>query len=126
MPRARDPVERGLASSGRPFAGHEVRIVEPDRNTPVQAGEIGEIQMRGEGVPNPRANNKFGSILTADGWLATSDLGSLAPDGFRTYHGRRSEMLRIGHEMADVDNLIFAATGGQEGRVFLEEWGALT
>jgi fatty-acyl-CoA synthase len=98
MPRANDPVERRLVSSGRPFAGHEVRIVEPDRDTLVRAGQIGEIQVRGEGVPKPRQRNELGSTFTPDGWLRTSDLGAVATDRSLTYHGRSSEMLRIGQE----------------------------
>jgi fatty-acyl-CoA synthase len=98
MPRAFDSIERRLVSSGKPFAGHEVRIVEPDHHGLVRNEEIGEIQVRGEGVPRPQLDNEFGSSYTADGWLRTSDLGSLAPDGSLTYHGRSSEMLRIGEE----------------------------
>ena len=47
-------------SCGRPFDGMEVRIVDPDDGTPVAAGHIGEIQLRGPHVhardlpPQPR------------------------------------------------------------------------
>lgn len=96
MPRSSDPVDVRLASSGPPFPAHEVRIVVPDTGVTVRRGEIGEIQVRGTGVPQPHPTNDFGSNFTADGWLRTSDLGEILTDGSLVYHGRRSEMLKIG------------------------------
>jgi fatty-acyl-CoA synthase len=98
MPRSDDPVDKRLATSGRPFAGHEVRIVNPDSGVRVRTGAVGEIQVRGEGVPKPSLGNDFGSDFTTDGWLRTSDLGEIGEDRRLTYHGRLSEMLKIGDE----------------------------
>ena len=93
MPFDNDPSDIRLGSIGRPYPGHEMRIVDPGTGHVCGLGEVGEIQIRRRGVF--AAHHEFGSLYTHDGWLQTSDLGSIAPDGVVYYYGRLSEMLNI-------------------------------
>lgn len=94
MPFDNDPSEIRLGAIGRPYPGLEMRIVDPGTGQVCGLAEVGEIQIRRGGVS--AAHNEFGSLYTHDGWLQTSDLGSIAPDGVVYYYGRLSEMLNIG------------------------------
>lgn len=114
MPRAGDAAETRLSSSGRPFPAHEIRIVDPEIGALLPAGAVGEIQVRGEGVPEARAANAYGSVWTSDGWLRMSDLGTLEHDGRLVYRGRLSEMLKIGGEMVPAIDIETALTSHRE------------
>jgi acyl-CoA synthetase (AMP-forming)/AMP-acid ligase II len=99
MPRPDDPSEVRLGSSGRPFPGHEIRIVDPDTGEVCPRSVIGEIQVRGEGVPAPSPQGGFGSLYSDDGWLRSSDLGLIGETGELTYRGRLTELLKVGGEV---------------------------
>lgn len=93
MPSDTDPAEVRLGAIGRPFDGYRMRIIDPRDGTPCGRGAVGEIQVFHEG--SPVAPPSFGSRYTQDGWLQTSDLGSMSAEGVLYYHGRLSEMLNI-------------------------------
>lgn len=82
-------------SCGKPFAGMEVRIVDIDSGTPVPAGEIGEIQLRGPHTLRGICRRSREEVFTADGFHATGDLGRLDADGFVFYHGRADDMFKV-------------------------------
>lgn len=98
MPRSIDTSEIRLGTSGYPLAGHEIRIVNPDTAEEMPRGRVGEIQLRGDGAPKPRFSSDFSSKFTEDGWLRTSDLGSINARGALKFAGRIAEMLKIGGE----------------------------
>jgi long-chain acyl-CoA synthetase len=86
------PGERRLGSVGRPLAGGEIRITDPDDHG------IGEIELRGGSITpgyinNPEANR---AAFTPDGWFRTGDLGFLDRDGFLFVTGRSKEILVLG------------------------------
>ncbi|MFQ6017946.1 MAG: AMP-binding protein [Kiloniellaceae bacterium] len=86
------PGRQRIGSEGRPLAGGEIHIAEPD------ADGIGEIQLRGDSVfsgyrNNPQANRE---AFTADGWFRTGDLGYLDADGYLYVTGRAKEMIVLG------------------------------
>jgi fatty-acyl-CoA synthase len=98
MPRADDPVGVRLGAAGGVFPGQQVRIVDPKTGAVRAPGGIGEIHVRGVGVvtryvDDPRATAR---AVLSDGWLRTSDLGCMSPDGVLEYLGRLSDMLTIG------------------------------
>ncbi len=94
MPFANDPAEIRLGAVGRPYSNYKVRIVDMKTMEICAPGEIGEIQIL---LPSgPRKNDTSGSSYTSDGWLQTSDLGSMTTQGVMYFHGRFSEILNIG------------------------------
>jgi long-chain acyl-CoA synthetase len=86
------PGRERLGSEGRPFAGGELRIAEPDAQ-----GE-GEIELRGpsvfSGYRGDVAANR--EAFTADGWFRTGDLGRVDAQGFLYVTGRILETIVLG------------------------------
>jgi long-chain acyl-CoA synthetase len=87
---------RSLGTTGRPVEGYSIRIV--DRQGRDCAPEqVGEMIIRGPGVAQGYANNaEETAALFKDGWYHTQDLMKWTEDGFLSFVGRRSEMLKIG------------------------------
>ncbi|HTT80135.1 MAG TPA: AMP-binding protein, partial [Stellaceae bacterium] len=86
------PVDRRVGSAGKPLAGGEVRIAEPD------ADGIGKVELRGPSITsgyidNPDANR---DTFTPDGWFRTGDLGFIDRDGFLFVTGRATEVVVLG------------------------------
>lgn len=86
------PRARRLGSAGRPLAGGETRIAEPDGQG------IGAIELRGPSITegyldNPKADRE---AFTPDGWFRTGDLGFVDRDGFLFVTGRAKEVLVLG------------------------------
>ena len=82
-------------SCGKPFAGTEVRIVDPDTGEPVPTGTIGMIQIRGPNTLRGICRRSREEVFTADGFYPTGDLGHLDDDGFMFYHGRSDDMFKV-------------------------------
>ncbi|HZP28071.1 MAG TPA: class I adenylate-forming enzyme family protein [Acidimicrobiia bacterium] len=91
----RDLPEGKEGSCGRPFAGVEVRIVDPDTGDALPAGELGEIHVRGPNLMRGICGRTRGEVFTADGFFATGDLGVLDPDGYLFFRGRRDDMFKV-------------------------------
>ncbi|MGI5131206.1 class I adenylate-forming enzyme family protein [Pseudonocardia sp. CA-107938] len=106
------PHRRGTV--GRPYAGVEVRVVDPDGND-VATGEVGEIIARSAAMMvgywrDPAATAE----AVRDGWLYTGDLGSLDADGYLAIRGRRKELIiRNGFNVypTDLENVIRECRG---------------
>ena len=82
------PGANKIGSVGKPMAGTELRIADPDE------GGNGEIQFRGRHVmagyyKNPEATAE---TMTEDGWLKSGDLGKIDADGFVYVTGRLKEI----------------------------------
>jgi acyl-CoA synthetase (AMP-forming)/AMP-acid ligase II len=96
IPPTRD-VDLLQKTVGWPFPGTEVRLVDRD-GEPVADGEAGEIQSRS--IYNMlgywRRPDASAETLSADGWLATGDLGRRNPDGSYSIVGRVKEMYKSG------------------------------
>jgi acyl-CoA synthetase (AMP-forming)/AMP-acid ligase II len=82
-------------SCGKPFAGMEVRIVDPDSGAPVAAGGVGMIAIRGPHTLRGICGRTREDLFTADGFYLTGDLGHLDEDGFLFYHGRSDDMFKV-------------------------------
>jgi acyl-CoA synthetase (AMP-forming)/AMP-acid ligase II len=82
-------------SCGRPFAGIEVRIVDPETGKAVPAGVQGEIQLRGPNMMRGICGRLRSELFDAEGFYATGDLGRLDPDGTLWYAGRRDDMFKV-------------------------------
>ena len=79
----RDPNRVG--SVGRPLPGVEVRVVDPDTGTDVEAGEVGELWV------NTSQN-------VTEGWLHTGDLARRDADGYIYPSGRLNDTINRGGE----------------------------
>ena len=82
-------------SCGRPFAGIEVRIVDPETGKIAAPGVSGEIQLRGPNMMRGICGRERSELFDAAGWYATGDLGSLDHDGYLWYGGRRDDMFKV-------------------------------
>jgi fatty-acyl-CoA synthase len=95
-----DSADQLAETCGQPFDGVEVRVVDPETLERVPDGEAGEIQIRGPTLFSGYHNDpqKTRSVLTADGWLRSGDLGALVHGGRIRYLGRIKDMLKVGGE----------------------------
>jgi long-chain acyl-CoA synthetase len=85
-----------LASVGLPQAAVEVELRDGE-DRPVEAGEAGEVCVRGDVVmsgywKNPEAT----AAALRDGWLWTGDVGTLDADGFLTLKDRSKDLIVSG------------------------------
>jgi fatty-acyl-CoA synthase len=95
-----DPQQFSFTTSGRPFAGVDVKTVDPETLEDLPHGGRGEIWLRGYVVFDGYYKDEEGTSRTIrpDGWLRTGDLGFIDPDGRVVYDGRLKDMLKIGGE----------------------------
>jgi long-chain acyl-CoA synthetase len=66
--------QQKLGSAGRPIAGSQLRVVDPETGAPLPAGQEGLLE-----VMTPRIGDR---------WLRTSDLAMIDADGFLFHRGR--------------------------------------
>ncbi len=85
---------------GKPLAGWQVRIVDPETGKECAPDTRGEIVAKGPGMLRGyyKAPEKSAETIDADGWLHTGDLGTLDADGNIMFHGRIKDMLKVGGE----------------------------
>ncbi|MDR0483318.1 MAG: AMP-binding protein [Cellulomonadaceae bacterium] len=89
---------RRWPSIGRPGLGYEARIVDSDGQE-LPAGEIGEIQIRGERgrtlmleyYHDPEATK---NAFTEDGWFRPHDRGYMDSQGWFYFVGRRNDIIK--------------------------------
>jgi long-chain acyl-CoA synthetase len=86
--------ERRLASIGVPFPDTDARIVDLATGDPLEAGEEGELEVRGPQVM-PGYWNRPEETEDAfhDGWLRTGDVARMDHDGFFHVVDRRKDMI---------------------------------
>jgi acyl-CoA synthetase (AMP-forming)/AMP-acid ligase II len=119
-----NPVDglRKPGSAGRP-AGTEVRVVtvsEVGAVTPCAPSEIGRVQIRGAGVITSYASGGRPGVISPDGWLDTSDLGYLDPDGYLFLVGRSDDVINRGGEKIyprEIEELLLAQPGVRSAAV---------
>lgn len=122
-------------SAGMPAAVCDIKIM-ADEESPMPAGEIGEIWIKGPQVIKGYWNNPEATAKTiTNGWLHTGDLGYLDEEGFLYVVDRAKDMLLRGGEniycievesaLYDHPAVIDAAVVGIPHPVLGEEVGAL-
>jgi acyl-coenzyme A synthetase/AMP-(fatty) acid ligase len=123
--------QRRLGTVGRPFAYHDLAIVDADgRRLP--PGEIGYVELGGFADHPFRYLGEDGEIkVHCRGRIRTGDLGCLDADGFLTLTGREKELIiRGGAKISPVEidsclmqrpDVIEAATIGVPDAVYGEE-----
>ncbi|MGO8918441.1 MAG: benzoate-CoA ligase family protein [Stellaceae bacterium] len=89
------PGEVRYGTTGRPVPGYDIRLVD-DAGTPVEPGEIGELQVAGPTSAafywNQRARSRH-TFLGA--WTRSGDKYIRDRDGYFTYCGRSDDMLKV-------------------------------
>ena len=95
-----DPAEERARNCGQPYPGVEVSIRDPKTHQAVDKGNQGEICVRGFSVfqgyyKQPEENAK---AFDEEGWFHTGDMGSLDERGRICFHGRLTDMLKVGGE----------------------------
>ncbi|HSG78012.1 MAG TPA: AMP-binding protein [Acidimicrobiia bacterium] len=95
-----DTLDQRIQTTGRPFPGVQVRIVDPETLEERPPGEVGEIWVRGYSLFEGywKDPEKQAESVTADGWLRTGDLCTVDADGRISYEGRLKDMLKVGGE----------------------------
>jgi long-chain acyl-CoA synthetase len=86
--------ERRPSSIGLPFPDTDARVVDLATGEPVEAGEEGELEVRGPQVmlgywKRPEETED----AFHDGWLRTGDVARMDPDGFFHVVDRRKDMI---------------------------------
>lgn len=78
-----------IGSVGKPVAGTEVRIDQPDPSG------VGEICVKGPNVMKGYYKNSKATqeVIDSEGWFHTEDLGYLDKDGFLFISGRKKEVI---------------------------------
>ena len=94
---ADEPLEIRLQSVGQPLSGVTVKICHIETGSPVKAGEVGEIRVKGPLFSAYYKDEaKTREAYDADGYFHTGDLGSLDDHGRLYYRGRLKEMVKSG------------------------------
>lgn len=117
MCRRGDDAETIATTSGCAIPGVELRIAN-DAGEALEAGEAGEIQLRGFHLMqsyfnNPRATE---DTMTSDGWLRTGDIGILDERGYLRITDRLKDMFICGGfncYPAEIENNLLAHPGIQ-------------
>lgn len=83
-------------SSGRLVVGYDARLLD-DEDTPVAAGEIGNLWISGDSVCAEYWHQHEKTKSTIEGrWIRTGDKYTQDGDGYYWYSGRTDDMLKVG------------------------------
>jgi acyl-coenzyme A synthetase/AMP-(fatty) acid ligase len=92
-----DPLDKRVATDGRPLPGNEVRILDAD-GAEVPTGTEGQIWTRGPELFAGYVDADLDRAARVDGWYRTGDLGYLDGDGYLTVSGRIKDVVVRGGE----------------------------
>ena len=111
-----DPVDMRMRSVGSPVPGMELKLADPATGRRAEDGEVGEILLRGAYITQGYWNDPeaTASLIDADGWLHSGDLGVIAPGGYLLYKGRFKDVIKSsGFNFAplEVEEVICALRG---------------
>ena len=131
MPGEQDLLDGPRASScGQGAVGVEVRTVDAMTGEPCAAGEVGEVQIRGENVTAGYWNKPAETeAALRDGWYVSGDLGYLDEEGFLFLVDRSKDMIVTGGEnvySAEVEEALYRHPAVAEAAVIAiphERWG---
>lgn len=95
------PTVQKAGSVGKPLPNTHIKITDDD-GKPLATGQIGEVWIKGPMVMKGYHNlpDETGSVLTADGYFKTGDLGKVDEDGFLHITGRKKDMIIVSGEKA--------------------------
>jgi fatty-acyl-CoA synthase len=127
--RALTGEEHLLLSAGRPLLATDVKIVDDDGND-LQAGEVGEIIVRGPQVMDGYHNRPDATAdALVEGWMHTGDAGSIDDEGYLYVSDRVKDMIISGGENIyprEIEDVLFRLSGVADAAVIGvpdEKWG---
>jgi len=93
-----DPESKQWGSDGRALPGSETAIFDETRTIKLAPGETGEIATRGPHVCLGYFNDpaRTAGTFSPEGWLFSSDLGTLDHDGYLYVVGRKKDIINRG------------------------------
>jgi non-ribosomal peptide synthetase component E (peptide arylation enzyme) len=106
-----DPPEVRYGTVGKPFAGHEVKIMGIDGKE-LETGQVGEIWSRGPSISAGYYKEPFEVMketFLEDGWFRHGDLGMIREDGNIVIMGRIKDLIiRGGQNIApkEIEDLL--------------------
>lgn len=109
-----DQPEHRRGSFGKPAPGFETKIVDLKTGMMVEAGEVGELCIRGPYVMQRYYKRSREECLDPDSWFHTGDLVRTDRDGFFYFVGRRDSMIKTAGanvSPAQVEKAIARVTG---------------
>jgi acyl-CoA synthetase (AMP-forming)/AMP-acid ligase II len=115
-----DQPEHRRGSFGKPAPGFDTKIVDPETGVMVEAGEVGELCIRGPYVMQRYYKRSREECFDSDGWFHTGDLVRTDRDGFFYFVGRLDSMIKTAGanvSPAEVEKAIFRVTGGAMAHV---------
>jgi acyl-CoA synthetase (AMP-forming)/AMP-acid ligase II len=99
-----DPARWRLDSAGKPPPGVALRVVDLDTGGILEAGEVGEIQVRSPSVMAGYLPDAATAEVLSDGWYRTGDVGWLEPEGWVHLTDRSKEMMKVnGFQVAPAE-----------------------
>ncbi|WP_006245813.1 class I adenylate-forming enzyme family protein [Mycolicibacterium tusciae] len=108
-----DQPEHRRGSFGRPAPGFDTKVVD-DTGDRVDAGQVGELCVRGPFLMQRYYKRSREECFDADGWFHTGDLVRTDADGFVYFIGRRGAMIKTAGANvapAEVEKAIAKVTG---------------
>ena len=88
--------DRRWGTQGVAVPGVRIRIVDPETQADLPAGEVGEIVLASPGSFKGYWNKPEATAATLrNGWVHTGDIGKLDADGYLTFMGRIKEMIKV-------------------------------
>jgi len=109
-----------LLSCGKPFIGHDVRIVGAGRT--LATGDVGEIEVRSPDMMRGYwLNDQATQDALSSGWLKTGDLGRVDGEGYLYIVDRKSDMIVTGGENVyptEVEGYLYRDQDVLEAAVF--------
>jgi acyl-CoA synthetase (AMP-forming)/AMP-acid ligase II len=99
-----DPDAWRLDSVGLPVGDVELRVVDLDSNKVLEAGGIGEVEVRSASTMAGYLPDEATRAAFDDGWYRTGDVGWLEPDGWLHLTDRCKEMIKVnGFQVAPAE-----------------------
>jgi benzoate-CoA ligase family protein len=84
-------------TSGTPVDGYELRLMDDQGALVTEPGTPGYLQVRGPSLATGYWCRDAATRAAFQGeWLATGDVYSVSDDGYWTFHGRNSDMIKAG------------------------------
>lgn len=116
---ASTPKEIWGDSSGVPFPGNTLKIVDPVSRAPVLVGEIGEMCIKGPTLMAGYLGKAHEDCFDPEGFYPTADAGYVDEQGRFFWKGRMSEMIKTGGANVspeEVDQVLASCPGIQRSQ----------
>ncbi|MCL6105576.1 MAG: AMP-binding protein [Actinobacteria bacterium] len=115
---------RVLVHLGRPIPNLDIRICDTAKGTVLNAGMVGEVELRGASItPGYWGRQDINELTFHDGWLRTGDLGYMTSDGKDgelVVCGRIKDVIIVGGRNVfpeDIERAASSVPGVREGNV---------